>query len=350
MADVPTHVRFDQALAIIREVAARHRLDSESLALPRTHGRVLAQDVAARRPLSPAAADAVVNQGDARRHGQVLTVPGDTPPDAHVRRTGEDAGDQVMRAGEVLTPTRVSTAASWGLAALLVARKPTVAVFTGGDHLIEPGLPLERGQTYDSQRELLMGLLRADGLEPTAWPRLPDDPKQIEVAMRDAGCAFDLIITCGTVSAGDQDPIAAVLAQFGQLHFRAVQMTPGSSLSFGSLDQARILSLPGGSVSVLTAYLALGRALIDGLQGRTEARPVWYAQLTRPIDTSHSCREFVRGRLRSDEVTGRLLVDPDSASGLQRSRFAAEPDVLIVVPDGTPRLPVGAVVEVLRYP
>jgi molybdopterin molybdotransferase len=43
-------------------------------------------------------------------------------------------------------------------------------------------MPLAHGQIYDSNRDLLMGLLRADGLEPTAWPRLPDDPRQVEIA------------------------------------------------------------------------------------------------------------------------------------------------------------------------
>ncbi|EEF93642.1 molybdopterin binding domain protein, partial [Catenibacterium mitsuokai DSM 15897] len=128
-------------------------------------------------------------------------------------------------------------------------------------------------------RDLLMGLLRADGLEPTAWPRLPDDPRQVEIALRDAACAFDLVFTCGAVSAGEKDHIPAVLAQFGQIHFWKVKMRPGMPLLLASMDQARFLGLPGNPVSVLATYLSFGRALIDGLQGRVEppaeaARPV----------------------------------------------------------------------------
>ena len=107
----------------------------------------------------------------------------------HVRHAGEDTrpGDRLLRAGETLTPARVALAASQGLAELEVARRPTVAVFTTGDELVEPGLPLAPGQIYNSNREQLMGLLRADGLEPTAWPTLPDDPAQVESALRHAG-------------------------------------------------------------------------------------------------------------------------------------------------------------------
>jgi molybdopterin molybdotransferase len=123
---------------------------------------------------------------------------------ANIRRAGEDVhiGDRVFAPGIVLTPTRVATAASLGFDRLDVATRPTVAVFTTGDELVPPGMPLAPGEIHDSNRELLMGLLRADGLEPTAWPVLPDVPARIASVLRDAASSFDVVITCGGVSAG----------------------------------------------------------------------------------------------------------------------------------------------------
>jgi molybdopterin molybdotransferase len=403
MSNAPTGLLFDEALAIVRDIAARHRLETESLALARTHGRVLARDVHAPLALPPfdnsamdgfafrhadlrgettlrlvgeqfagrandlqvgagecirittgaplpVGADSVAIKENVQPDGDSVLIPGDTPQAANVRRAGEDVrvGDLVLRAGSVLTPTRVSLAASLGLPSLDVARRPTVAVFTTGDELVEPGLPLAPGEIHDSNRELLMGLLRADGLEPTAWPSLPDDPKRVEIALRDAACAFDLIVTCGAVSAGEKDHIPAVLAQFGQTHFWKVKMKPGMPLLFGSLDQARFLGLPGNPISVLATYLTIGRSLIDGLQGRAEPRPVWRAQLVAPIDKSHPRREFIRARLSSGS-NGVLHVDPNPATGSHRLRAAAESDALIVLPEGPQRLAAGEVVEVLRY-
>lgn len=404
MNDFPTGLLFDDALATVSDVAAAHRLETETLALSRTHGRVLAGDVHAALSLPPfdnsamdgfafrhadlrgdttslmlageqfagraigltvgagecvrittgaplpAGADTVVIKENVRVDGDCVVVPGDTPSGASVRHAGEDVriGDHVLRAGQVLTPARVSLAASLGLPSLEVARRPTVAVFTTGDELIEPGMPLAPGQIYDSNRDLLMGLLRADGLEPTAWPRLPDEPKQVEIALRDAGCAFDLIVTCGAVSAGEKDHIPAVLARFGQTHFWKVRMKPGMPLLFGSLDQARFLGLPGNPVSVMATYLTLGRALIDSLQGRTEPRKTWHARLVAPIDKAHPRREFMRAWLSSGD-DGVLRVDPNPATGSHRLRVAAESNALIVVPEGPQRLAAGAVVEVLPY-
>lgn len=296
-------IEFAEALAIIGEVAGNHRLASESLALSRTHGRVLAQPLAA--------------------------------SNSTMER------DAMLHAGQVLTPARVSLAATLGFASLQVARKPTVAVFTSGDQLIEPGLPLAPGQVYDSNRELLMGLLRADGLEPTAWPRLPGDPRQVEIALRDAGCAFDLIIACADVSARTHDHVAPVLAQFGQQHFRGVRMQPGTQVLFGSIDQARLLALPGDPGAVLATYLTLGRALIDGLQGRIESRPVWHARLTDPIAKAHPRREFRLTRVFSDHG-GQLLAGSEPAA-------MAASNALIVLAEGPQRLAAGDAVEVVGY-
>lgn len=404
MNGYPSGLLFDEAVAIVGDVAARRRLPVETLAIARCHGRILADDVIAPMPSPafdnsamdgfafrhadlhegetalrlageqfagraldlrpdagecvrittgaplPPGTDTVAIKENCRDAGDTIVVPGGTPYGANVRRAGEDIreGERVLRAGDVLTPARVAVAAALGIDALPVSRRPTVAVFTTGDELVAPGLPLAPGEIHDSNRELLMGLLRAEGLEPTAWPRLPDDPRQIEIALRDAGCAFDVVVTAGGVSAGEKDHIPDVLARFGEIHFWKVRMKPGMPLLFGSLDQARVLALPGNPVSVLATWLTIGRALVDGLQGRAEPRPRWFAQLVAPVDKPHPRREFVRGRLSSGR-NGALHVQADPATGSHRLRAASEANALVVLPEGPQRLAAGEVVEVLPF-
>jgi molybdopterin molybdotransferase len=117
---------------------------------------------------------------------------------------------------------------------------------------------------------------------------------------------------------------------------------------FGDLDHARFLGLPGNPVSVFATYATLGRRLLDGLQGRTEARRVFRARLATPIEKTHARREFVRGRLEVGE-DGTLRIHPDAATGSHRLRAAAMADALIVVPDGPQQLSIGDVVDVLPY-
>lgn len=402
--DFPTQLLFDDAQAIVDAVAAVHRLPTERLAIARTHQRILAQDVIAPMPLPsfdnsamdgyavrhadlsdgettlrlvgeqfagralglrvgqgecvrittgapmPEGADAVVIREVVRVDGDRIAMPAGVRAHANVRRAGEDVqtGDAVFAPGLLLTPARVATVASLGIDQLAVSARPTVAVFTTGDELVPPGIPLEPGQIHDSNRELLMGLLRADGLEPTAWPTLPDDPVRIEAMLRDAASSFDVVITCGAVSAGEKDHVPALLTEHGRVHFWKVRMKPGMPLLFGEIDRARFLGLPGNPVSVFATYATLGRRLLDGLQGRTEPRRRFRAVLSAPIDKPHARREFMRGTLQTGE-DGTLRVAPDAATGSHRLRAAAMADALIVVPDGPQSLAVGDVVDVLPY-
>jgi molybdopterin molybdotransferase len=311
----------------------------------------------------PAGADTVVMKENTRIEtarldhasgaGDVVTILVPPSRGQHVRRAGEDTavGDRVLAGGTPLSPSRLALAASQGLAELEVARRPTVAVFTTGDELVEPGLPLAPGQLYNSNREQLMGLLRADGLDPVAWPTLPDDPARIESALVHAGHAFDVVLTCGAVSAGEKDHLPALLQAQGEVHFWKVRMRPGMPVLFasgGTLGDALFLCLPGNPVSVLATYLALARPLLDRLQGRATPRPRWRARLAAPWSKAHDRLEFLRGRLRQ-AGDGSLEVEPDPADGSHRMRAAADSDALIVLAEGARDYPAGAPVDVVPY-
>lgn len=405
MGDFPTRISYEDASRIVERVAGERRLGRERLAIKRVDGRILAQDLSAPIDLPafdnsrmdgfalrhadlnpgndtelrivgaqfagpllaqalqsgqcirittgaplPEGADTVVIKEETREHDGLLTVPAGVAAGADIRRAGEDVrvGDVVLHAGSVLSPARVSLAAALGVAELEVSQRPTVAVFTTGDELVEPGLPLFPGQIYNSNRELLMGLLRAEGLEPVAWPTLPDDPARIETALRDAASAFDLVITCGGVSAGEKDHLPALLAAQGEIHFWKVKMKPGMPVLFGNLDRALFLGLPGNPVSVLATFLTLGRQLLDGLQGRVEPRAKRFARLTASWKKSHERLEFLRGRLQYGQ-DGVLGVAPNSADASHRLRAAADSDVLIVLGEEAREFAAGSVVEVLAY-
>ena len=404
----PTRIAFDDARRILDDVAARRRLPVEHVTLARAHGRVLAQPLMATLPQPgfdnsamdgfavrhadldsdgetslalvgeqfagrtvdltvganecvrittgaplPAGADTIVIKENTRLEGDRVRVQQAPKAGQHVRRAGEDVriGDALLAAGQVLTPSRIALAAGQGVDRLEVVRRPTVAIFTTGDELVEPGLPLRPGELYNSNRELLMGLLRADGYEPVAWPNLTDNPAAIDAGLRHAGHAFDVVITCGGVSAGEKDHIPALLQAEGDVHFWKVRMKPGMPLLFadgGRLGDALFLCLPGNPVSVLATWLTLGRTLLDGLQGRSEPRPRLRARLTTQWHKTHDRLEFLRGRLSCDDE-GRLHVEPNPADGSHRMRAAADSDALIVLGEGEMTLEAGSAVDVLPY-
>jgi len=401
----PSRIAVDEAIALIRETAHSHRTETESLAFNRAGGRVLADAV--RAPIDLPSFDNSRMDGVAFAHaslrnggptwlrlvgeqyagvarelrvgpGECVRITTGAPlPEgtdtvairenvverdggievtagllagADVRRIGEDvlAGTEVLRRGQVLTPARIGLAAALGLASLTVAKRPTVAVFTTGDELVEPGMPLLPGQVYNSNRDLLMGLLRAEGLEPTAWPTLPDDPERMQVMLADAASAFDVVITSGGVSAGQKDHLSGLLDSHGRIVFWKVRMKPGMPVLFGQWDRALFLCLPGNPVSTLATFLTLGRTLLDGLQGRGDPRPAWQARMGAAWRKEHARLEFLRGQLAPDG-TGGLRVVPNAADASHQLRAAADSNALILLPEGPRDYAEGDIVDVLPY-
>lgn len=399
--DFPTRISFARAQEIVQAVALAHPMPVERQPLSRALGRVLAEDVVADIPLPgfdnsamdgfavrsddgeaprrlvgeqfagatvgipvaageclrittgaalPAGADAVVMKENARVDGDTVVPTQAVRPGQHVRRQGEDVaiGDTVLRAGAVLDASKLSLAAALGHHDLPVRRRPTVAVFTTGDELRAPGQPLAPGEIYDSNRVLLQTLLIAEGYEPVAWPVLPDDPEAMAGALKDAAFSFDLVLTCGGVSAGEKDFLPAFLQREGQVHFWKVLMRPGMPVLFGRLDEAHFLGLPGNPVSVLATFLTLARPLLDTLQGRAVARPRLRARLSADVVKSHDRLEFLRGVLACDE-SGQMRVTPNPADGSHRLRAAAVSNALVVLAEGAGQWPAGTLMDVLPY-
>lgn len=405
MSAYPSRIAVDEAIALVREVVQARRTGSESLAFNRAGARVLAEAVKAPIDLPsfdnsrmdgvafahaslaadgttwlrligeqyagvlrglrvgpgecvrittgaplPEGTDTVAIREDIVERDGGIDIPSGLRAGADVRRAGEDVrvGTEVLRAGQVLTPARIGLVAALGVPTLTVARRPTVAVFTTGDELVEPGMPVLPGQVYNSNRDLLMGLLRAEGLEPTAWPTLPDDPERMQVMLSDAASAFDVVITSGGVSAGQKDHLPGLLETHGRIAFWKVRMKPGMPVLFGEWDRALFLCLPGNPVSTLATFLTLGRALLDGLQGRDDPRPAWQARLGSAWPKGHARLEFLRGQLAPDGQGG-LRVLPNAADASHQLRAAADSNTLIVLPEGERDYAEGDVVDVLPY-
>ena len=399
--DFPTRIAFAQAQDILARVASESLLASELVAPSQAFGRILAEDVHAASAFPafdnsamdgfalrasdlddadtlelageqfagpaltlqvgpgqcvrvttgaalPAGADAVAMKEDTELLGERIRFGSHVLRGQHVRHAGEDvqAGERILSIGDVLTPAALSLSVAVGGDRLRVHRRPTVALFTTGDELRPAGTALAPGEIHDSNRVLLQALLHAEGYHPVTWPVLPDDPVRIASALGDAADAFDVVITCGGVSAGEKDYLPAWLQAQGSIHFWKVLMRPGMPVLAGRVGDCQVLGLPGNPVSVFATWLTLGRPFLDALQGRREPRPRLQARLSLPVRKRHDRLEFLRGRLHCD-AQGQLQVAPNPADGSHRLRAAAEANCLLLLPDGAGEWHAGQVVEVL---
>ena len=123
--------------------------------------------------------DTVVPQELCDVHESTVLIPGGQIVGQHCRAAGEDiaAGSLVLAAGRILSAADVGLAASLGLSGLQVWRKPRIAVFSTGDELLAQGQPLAAGKIYDSNRFILLSLLRDLGLDAEDLGIVPDRPR-----------------------------------------------------------------------------------------------------------------------------------------------------------------------------
>jgi len=286
----------------------------------------------------PAGADAIVMQELVSREGDAVIINHLPAAGDWIRRAGEDIGrgDQVLAAGLRLLPQHLGLAASIGLATLPVFRRLKVALFSTGDELVMPGEiapeELPPGAIYNSNRYLLAGLLSQLGCEVGDLGIVPDSLTATREALRRAAQRFDLILTSGGVSVGEEDHIKPAVEAEGVLDLWKIAIKPGKPLAFGGVGDASFIGLPGNPVSSFVTFLLLVRPFILKCQGATATVPKPLTlradfDLARPDPR----REFLRAR-RND--AGGLELFPNQSSGVLTS--AAWADGLIDNPPGKP--------------
>jgi molybdopterin molybdotransferase len=307
-------------------------------------GRPLAPGTAARiftGGFMPEGADAVVMQEQCEVQGEAVIV--NHPPAAGdwIRRRGEDirAGSLILAAGTRLTPQAAGLAASVGLAALPVHRRVRVGCFFTGDELVMPGEPLPPGSIYNSNRFVLVSLLRALGCELTDLGIVPDSLEATRAALRGAAARCDLVVTSGGMSVGEEDHVRPALEAEGELRQWQLAIKPGKPLAWGRIrragpaaDAAHFIGLPGNPVSSFVTFLLLVRPFLLRLQGATRVEPVARAMRAdfdwlRPDRR----REFLRARINAE---GGLELFPNQGSAVLTSTVWA--DGLVDTPPATP--------------
>jgi len=298
----------------------------------------------------PGGADAVVAQEDVKQNstdGSSVCFVERAPPWDNVRLRGEDvkAGALLLEAGTRLTAPRLSFLAAAGIAAVRAARQPLAGLLATGDELREPGLALEAGAIYESNRIGLAALARQSGAIAKVYPLVRDDLAATEAALRQAVAECDLVISSGGVSVGEMDWVkAAWTAIGGQIDFWSVDMRPGKPFVFGRREEKFLFGLPGNPVSALVSFLLLARPALLRLQGAREVLPRTVpAVLSEPLANHAARRHFMRVKL--DERGGARSAGAQSSHILSA---LAQADGFVDVPAKT-TLAAGEVVPVLPW-
>jgi len=180
-------------------------------------------------------------------------------PGQNVGRQGADiqAGQALFEAGTVLNPSRVGSLAAIGAVHVEVYQKPSLAILSTGNEIIEPGRPLAPGQIYDINRFTLSAIIREHGGVPVPHPTAPDTIEDLTAAL-DACGGEDLVIFSGGSSVGERDLVLDLLAEKGEVLIHGIAVKPGKPTLFGLLGGKPVLGMPGYPTSCLSnGYMLL---------------------------------------------------------------------------------------------
>jgi molybdopterin molybdotransferase len=295
----------------------------------------------------PEGADAIVIQEDTSAAEDRVTVTERGRAGRHIRVAGLDfQKDQVLaRAGRRLTARDVSLLAAGNIDAVMVRRKPQVAVAATGDELSPPGMPQVPGGIVASSSYGLSAMIEAWGAAATDLGILPDTMDAV-AQIADHAAAADLVVTLGGASVGDHDLIQRALGPRGfELDFWKIAMRPGKPLIFGRLDRTPLLGLPGNPVSTFVCAILFLRPAIAALLGTETAVPRLSARLLAPLAANEGRQDYVRARLEVRD--GEYWAEPFQVQDSAMMSTLAAADALIVRPPHAPAAMSGARIEIL---
>ncbi|HVO83433.1 MAG TPA: gephyrin-like molybdotransferase Glp [Syntrophobacteria bacterium] len=297
-------------------------------------------------PLPPGA-DAVVPQE------MVETVPGGIrlhlalKPGDYVIPAGSEAreGQSLMNPGLVLEALELTVLADLGHPEVRVRRRPRVAILATGDELAAAGEPESPHSVFPSNLQLLLHLVRAAGGEPASLEAVEDRTDLLVAALR-RGLGVEVVVTTGGTGKGERDLVAAAVTEVGgEFLFRGVAMRPGKRALCAKVGQTLVFGLPGRTPAAQITFLQLVRPALLAMLGLPRVySPEVAAKLAQPLQVQADLTSFIHSRLSLGGDVPEVCPVAVMAVGLMAQMLAA--NSLVVIPPGREQVGAGERVRV----
>jgi len=228
----------------------------------------------------PRGADAIVMVEHTQPAGsRAIEVRRAVSPGLFVSYAGSDIarGEALLRAGTMIGSREIGMLAACGIAEVVVARRPGVAILSTGDELVQPGVPLRPAAIYDTNGAVVTAAIAENGGETNFLGAIPDDEQALEAAMRSALAASDMLVLSGGTSKGAGDVSHRIIARLGKpgIIAHGVALKPGKPLCLAVCDGKPVVILPGFPTSAMFTFHDMIVPVLRkmaGLPPRTDAK------------------------------------------------------------------------------
>lgn len=276
-----------------------------------THGT--AAEIMTGAPI-PDGADAVVMVENTERKNDEVYIYTAVAKDENVMKAGADIkkGETVAKHGQLLGSREIGAIAAVGFSKVKVYKVPLVAVLSTGAEITEPGKPLAPGKIYDINAYSLSAAVMESGGKPVYLGVFPDDPDELEKALKRALASADVVVTSGGVSVGPKDVIPKTLSLLGKpgVIICGIATKPGKPTTVAIIDGKPVFALPGHPTSALLIFHLFVRPIIERMAGRKALeRTTIKALASTRMFPARGRRTFVMVKLKKDKEK-RLVAEP----------------------------------------
>ena len=296
----------------------------------------------------PPGADAVIRVEDTQEvSANRVQINKPVKPKNDVRPQGENMrdGDVVLTVGTEITPGVIGVLATVKAAQFAVFRRPRVAILSTGNELEGMDEPVDPNKIPNSNSYALMAQVQALGIEPVLLGIARDDPLELEQYLK-RGLEYDVLLVSGGTSVGVHDYVRPTIEKLGvQMKFWRVAIRPGHPLAFGMTDKTAVFGLPGNPVSSMVCVEEFVAPALRCMMGNPRLyRRTVTARVAHEVKFRPGRTEFIRVQLTRDEHGYIASATGTQSSGVLLSMARA--DGLMVVPANSTGLAAGAQVTV----
>jgi len=168
------------------------------------------------------------------------------------RYLGEDisVNQKIFSDGSFIDSSNINLIAAIGKKNIFVKKKLNIGFYTSGNELTEPTEKLQESQINNSNYYSLKALLDKSYLKSTYLGILRDQEEKIKKSLLNNINKYNVIITTGGASVGEEDYLVSTINKLGKVFFWKTAIKPGRPLAIGKIKNTLIICLPGNPVSV----------------------------------------------------------------------------------------------------
>ena len=238
----------------------------------------------------------------------------------NVIRIGEDVtlGQVVQTSGSQMRPAEIGGLMALGITHINVMRKIRVGLISTGDEVIDPTESPRPGQVRDINTYTLGALVEKSGGVAIRYGIISDEFETLKSAAAKALSECDMLIITAGSSASTRDMTADVIRLLGKpgVLVHGINTRPGKPTILGVCNGKAVIGLPGNPVSALVNGYLFVVPVIEKLLGvLPRPKPTVLARLTVNLPSQAG---------REDWWPVRLL-RPERSEAQSKDHYDAEP-------------------------